>query len=123
MFRGARQVGKSTLVRLLAQELGVPLHEINLERHTRLNPIFASRDIQLIRQELEFAIGHESLDDGILFLDEIQATPAALAALRDFYEQTSIAVIAAFSRNIWVRLAKINWQNSLALGPGIQQCP
>lgn len=97
LFRGARQVGKSTLVRLLAQELHVPLHEINLERHVKLNAIFASRNIKLIIQELSFAIGHESIEDGILFLDEIQATPAALAALRDFYEQTSIAVIAAGS--------------------------
>jgi predicted AAA+ superfamily ATPase len=33
LLRGARQVGKSTIVRLFAKEAGLKLAEINLERH------------------------------------------------------------------------------------------
>jgi len=40
VIRGARQVGKTTAVRLAAQELGVKIVEINLERHSELNTQF-----------------------------------------------------------------------------------
>jgi predicted AAA+ superfamily ATPase len=39
VIRGARQVGKSTLVRQFAEDRGLVLNEINLERHLYLyNP-------------------------------------------------------------------------------------
>jgi predicted AAA+ superfamily ATPase len=40
VIRGARQVGKTTAVRLAAGELSVKVIEINLERHTELEPLF-----------------------------------------------------------------------------------
>ena len=36
IIRGARQVGKSTLVRQFVQDSGLKLVEINLEKHTGL---------------------------------------------------------------------------------------
>ena len=44
ILRGARQVGKSTLVRLFAERCGRPLAEVNLERHADLGPAFARND-------------------------------------------------------------------------------
>ena len=44
IVRGARQVGKSTLVRLFAERCGRPLVEVNLERHPDLGPAFARND-------------------------------------------------------------------------------
>lgn len=98
MLRGARQVGKSTLVRMLAARRKQPLIEINLELHRDLDPIFATLDIEQITLNLQ-SIAGEKIDDGsILFLDEIQATPHALAALRYFYERRpQLPVIAAGS--------------------------
>lgn len=99
VIRGARQIGKSTLVRLFAQEIQRPLAEVNLERHPELNTVFESMSPQQILDQLEAlpniaAIGSDSM----LFLDEIQAAPAAIAALRYFYEdRTDIPVIAAGS--------------------------
>jgi uncharacterized protein len=99
VLRGARQVGKSTLVRIFAAERGLRLLEINLERHTNLNAIFASMDTKMILAALEDVLGKtiEAKRD-LLFLDEIQATPQGLASLRYFYEDIpELAVIAAGS--------------------------
>jgi predicted AAA+ superfamily ATPase len=100
IIRGARQVGKSTLVRRAATRLGVKLWEINLERFAQLNDIFGSFNVKQILLELSISSGVEGIGDGagILFLDEIQATPKALAALRYFYEdRPDIAVVSAGS--------------------------
>ncbi len=40
VIRGARQVGKSTLVRQFAESQGLVLHEVNLERHPTLANLF-----------------------------------------------------------------------------------
>ncbi len=99
IVRGARQVGKSTLVELFATENRQKLRCINLERHPELAEIFATKDPQRIIQQIEFLpkmgdISNESL----LFFDEIQAVPEAIAALRYFYEEKpEIPVVAAGS--------------------------
>jgi len=53
VIRGARQVGKSTLVKLFAEQLGRSLNEVNLDRHTHLNSVFASKDPAKIITEIE----------------------------------------------------------------------
>ncbi len=99
VLRGARQVGKSTLVRQFAQAASLQLREINLERHMDLDAVFKTLDIPVIIRELESIIGAGVRQPGsLLFLDEIQAAPHALQALRYFYEDTpDIPVIAAGS--------------------------
>jgi predicted AAA+ superfamily ATPase len=99
ILRGARQVGKSTLVRLFAKSANLSLHEINLERHLFLDDIFKTLDMEIIIRELE-ALVHSpvNVQGSLLFLDEIQATPHALQALRYFYEEyPDLPVIAAGS--------------------------
>ncbi len=74
--------------------------EINLERHIGLNKVFATFDMKKILLELDSLIEKRirSLARPLLFLDEIQATPAALAALRYFYEEMpELPVVAAGS--------------------------
>ena len=100
IIRGARQVGKSTVVRRFAEAQGLELVEINLERHVRLNDAFATLDLTKIFLELDSIAGRSirAMQKPLLFLDEIQATPAALAALRYFYEDLpKMPVIAAGS--------------------------
>jgi len=88
ILRGARQVGKSTLVRQFAKKNNLVLNEINLEKHLYLNGIFQTLDITRIIRELEALIGvNIQKQNSLLFLDEIQATPYALQALRYFYEE------------------------------------
>jgi len=61
--------------------------------------VFKTLDINTIIRELEAVIGSNlQHPDSILFLDEIQATPHALQALRYFFEdKPEIPVIAAGS--------------------------
>lgn len=99
VIRGARQVGKSTLVRRFCAAHGVALYEINLEKHRTLDTVFATLDVPTIIREIQVVIGTRIVaEGGLLFLDEIQATPHAIAALRYFYEETpELSVVAAGS--------------------------
>ena len=94
VLRGARQVGKTTLVRQFAAAAGFGLCEVNLERHLYLDRVFESLDTRRILRELE-TIGGVRLDGAILFLDEVQATPHALPALRYLYEDRPDLPVAA----------------------------
>lgn len=99
IIRGARQVGKSTLVELFARNNKETLLNINLERYPELAPIFSGKDPIEIIQQLEFLPNMGEINkNALLFLDEIQAVPEAIAALRYFYEdKPEIPVICAGS--------------------------
>ncbi len=100
VIRGARQVGKSTLVRSFAQKQNLTLHEINFERYPQLADLFKRMDTAEILRELEYISGKGKINSGndLLFLDEIQAAPLAIKALRYFYEDLpELPVIAAGS--------------------------
>jgi hypothetical protein len=92
-------VGKSTLVRQTTQALGLPLWEVNLERYPALVGAFETLDVSRILLELGLVLRRPvGQEPGILFLDEIQAIPKALAALRYFHEdRPDLPVIAAGS--------------------------
>ena len=88
VIRGARQVGKSTLVELFAEEYEKDLLNVNLERYPELSGIFATKDPDQIIQQLEFLPEMKHINqNALLFLDEIQAVPEAIPALRYFYEE------------------------------------
>lgn len=99
VLRGARQVGKSTLIRNFAKSQKLNLIEINLERYPRLDSLFKTNNINQILPELEaIAKAPVSTHDTLIFLDEIQTTPHALACLRYFYEdKPQLPIIAAGS--------------------------
>lgn len=99
IIRGARQVGKSTLVRLFAEQHALPLAEVNLEKYPALDAAFKAKDPRKILNQIEALPGMKSVAaNSILFLDEIQATPDAIPALRYFYEDMSeLPVISAGS--------------------------
>lgn len=99
VIRGARQVGKSTLVREFARKNPFHLVEINFERNPEYREAFTSRDPTEILATLGLLTG-ESITAGetLLFLDEIQVAPEALVALRYFYEEKpELHVVAAGS--------------------------
>ena len=100
IIRGARQVGKSTLVRQFANHKKLTLYEVNLERHPTLVEVFKTQDTGKILRELEFICGKGPISgkNGLLFLDEIQAAPIAIQTLRYFYEDhPELPVISAGS--------------------------
>ena len=88
VIRGARQVGKTTAVRLAAMELSVGIIEINLERHTGLEPLFKRYKLEELLFNFSLISGEKISKEckAILFLDEAQATPSAYSCLRYFQE-------------------------------------
>ncbi len=83
IIRGARQVGKSTLVELFAGNNHLLLCNVNLERHPELASIFSGKDPEQILQQIEFLPNVAGIaEDTLLFLDEIQAVSEAIPALR-----------------------------------------
>ncbi len=99
VIRGARQVGKSTLVRDFAQTEGLSLHEINLYRNLDLIPAFRSLDPKRICREISDKLSADvTSPGGILFLDELQAIPESIDSLRYFYEDMpQLPVVSAGS--------------------------
>jgi predicted AAA+ superfamily ATPase len=85
VLRGARQVGKSTLIREFSKEYECYI-ELNLER---------KEDVQLfeidnVKDIIEAALLRENISPSgkslLLFIDEIQESPKAIQLLRFFYE-------------------------------------
>lgn len=99
VIRGARQVGKTWLVRHLAESQKRQLVEINFEKTPQITSLFQSNDPRQILLNLR-AVSNQSIDiqNSLLFLDEIQAAPEILAKLRWFAEDLpEFPVIAAGS--------------------------
>ena len=99
VMRGARQVGKSHLARMLATQDFGDILEIDLEADPAAASLFASKDPKTILPLLETRYNRAvKAGSTLLFLDEIQAVPELLACLRYFYEKMpTLHVIAAGS--------------------------
>ena len=115
VLRGARQVGKTWLVRDLAKRHGLKLIELNFERFPNLADLFSVNNpaeiIGNIEAELATTIESES---ALLFLDEIQAAPELLSKLRWFKEEMpDLPVMAAGSL---LEFALKKYQYSMPVG-------
>jgi len=99
VLRGARQVGKSWLVRQFAEKCMDNLIEINFEQTPDAAAHFADKSPEKIVSRLELLSGQAIVPGKtLLFLDEIQAAPEVFACLRYFYEQMpDLHVVAAGS--------------------------
>lgn len=99
VLRGARQVGKTWLIRKLADSSKKTLIELNLEKNPRVASLFSSNDPAEIVERLSAALNTTIKPaQSILFLDEIQAAPELFAKLRWFAEDLpELAVVAAGS--------------------------
>lgn len=103
ILRGARQVGKSTLVRQFCEKNKITLFEINLEKYPHLNEVFKTNNPEKVIDSIEDILNirlnsDKTKQQQLLFLDEIQATPSAISCLRYFYEEKpELPIIAAGS--------------------------
>ncbi|MBL6964343.1 MAG: ATP-binding protein [Bacteroidetes bacterium] len=97
LLRGARQVGKTTLIRDLAREFSNYI-ELNLEREADKN-LFITDDVSKILNAAYLLKGVvPSKKPTLLFIDEIQESPKAIQLLRYFFEEKpDLYVIAAGS--------------------------
>ncbi len=96
VIRGARQVGKSHLVRDFAKQEFETFVEINLDEDQSVLPYFEHADpmetLRLLELHFEMSLPPSTT---LLFLDEIQAAPQLLAKLRYFYEKLPLLHVVA----------------------------
>jgi hypothetical protein len=99
IIRGARQVGKTTLVKQFSSQYEQSII-LNMEKQKDTAPFERLRSVYEIVDSL-FLLNNLSIDklsETLLFIDEIQESPHAIAQLRYFYEEIpELHVIAAGS--------------------------
>lgn len=98
---GARQVGKTFLIMEFGKYCFEQVHAINFELNPEISRVFEQNlDPKRLIKELSFVLGHSiDVQKDLLFLDEIQVSPAALTSLKHFREQLpQLAVCCAGSR-------------------------
>ena len=99
ILRGARQVGKTTIVKEFSKEFKYFI-SLNLELKKDIRYFNDFDDVDKILEALLFdkSIPIDKLSDTLLFIDEIQESPKAIKLLRYFYENYSnLCVISAGS--------------------------
>lgn len=100
LLRGARQVGKSTAVRHLAESFENYV-EVNFEKQASYIPLFQMKDIDVTAIVSQIsAMAGKRIEPGktLLFLDEVQACPEAIMSLWFFKEDLpDLHVVAAGS--------------------------
>jgi uncharacterized protein len=99
IIRGARQVGKTWLVREFAKRRFKNWIEINFDQNPEKVSLFASRDVEQVIRLLSVDMDAGVIPgETLLFLDEIQSAPEVIPLLRYFYEKMpQLHVIAAGS--------------------------
>ncbi len=99
IIRGARQVGKTTLVKNFAKNYEKQIF-LNLEKKEDIQYFERYNNVQDIKEALFLShnISSAVIEDTLLFIDEIQESPKAIKLLRYFYEEIpELSVIAAGS--------------------------
>ena len=99
LLRGARQVGKTSVIRNLGKEFAYYV-ELDMNNMPNLHPLFEKQlSPQQICEQLSIIVNIPIIvGKTLLFLDEIQSCPAAIGKMRYFYEQyPELHLIAAGS--------------------------
>ncbi len=99
VLRGARQVGKTTLVRRFGKRF-TNFIEFNLEREENRSLVAGSKSAFLLMESISLMHGlpASAWSETLLFIDEIQEVPKAIGYLRYFYEDIpELYVISAGS--------------------------
>ena len=89
ILRGARQVGKTWLMREFGKNNYKKCAYISMDENERMENVFREAfDIERILLALEIEVGFKiTPEDTLIIFDEIQEIPRALKALKYFYEQ------------------------------------
>ena len=88
IIEGARQVGKTWLMKEFGRQAYADAVYINFDSNSRMAELFASDlDPERLIMGLELYVGHKiDPDHALLIFDEVQEVPRALSSLKYFYE-------------------------------------
>jgi predicted AAA+ superfamily ATPase len=95
ILRGARQVGKSTLVHIFCQNHNLKLLEINLEKVKLFSLNSDHFKIDELLDEIQIKTSLRIDKNTLIFFDEIQESPLLLKSLRYFFEERNDLVVVA----------------------------
>lgn len=101
IIKGARQVGKTWLMKEFGRENYAKVVYINFDNNERMKNLFeGSLEIERIITGIELYAGHKiDVENTLLIFDEIQEVPKALTALKYFNEDApQYQIICACSR-------------------------
>lgn len=106
ILRGARQVGKTFILKQFASSQFQKLHYVNCESHPDLANIFEQdKDPVRIINELSFYFNQSiNIENDVIFFDEVQAIPQIVTALKYFYEDLPQLAICAAGSLLGVKL-------------------
>lgn len=97
ILEGARQVGKTWLLKKFGEEYFGDYVYVNCDNNPLLEDLFIDYDFKRIIRILEAAYEKQINDDTLIIFDEIQQAPKALTSLKYFNENTNYYVAAAGS--------------------------
>lgn len=88
IIRGARQVGKTWLMKEFGEKYYQNFAYINFDKNTRMEQLFSGdMNIERIIQGLKLESGvNINANDTLIIFDEVQEVPNALTSLKYFYE-------------------------------------
>ena len=92
IIEGARQVGKTWLMKEFGKECYKKTVYINFDSNKQMKNLFSS-DLNIERIIIGLEIYSDTTitpDDTLIIFDEVQEVPAALSSLKYFYEDTTI---------------------------------
>jgi predicted AAA+ superfamily ATPase len=111
LLQGARQVGKTTILKAFGEALFKRVHYVNFEENASFLPVFSGdlnptgiiRDLSLL---LDVPIDRQA---DLLILDEIQQCPRALTSLKYFAEEMPELAICAAGSLLGVHLGECSF--------------
>jgi uncharacterized protein len=123
VLRGARQVGKTHLIRQFAKNESLDLIEINFDFNPEAISLFHTLDLKKIKNLIKANYGKDLNSKTVLFFDEIQKQPEIFNVLRYLYESSvdfpiiaagSLLEFALIDKNISLPVGRIEYH---FLGP------
>ena len=108
IIEGARQVGKTWLMKEFGKQAYTDAIYINFDSNSRMAELFASDlDTDRLIMGLELYAGRKiDPDNSLLIFDEVQEVPRALASLKYFYENAPQYHIACAGSLLGIALEK-----------------
>lgn len=121
ILKGARQVGKTHLLKLFGQEFP-QFHYVNFEKDKNLHALFElNLDPRRVVNELGLHFKIDIRDNDLIIFDEIQACPNAITILKYFCEEMPQMAVCAAGSLLGLELGSVSYPvgkvDMLHLGP------
>lgn len=121
IIKGARQVGKTWILKEFGQEFPDGLAYFNFDKEEEYKQFFErTKDVNRILKNLAMASGQKITENTLIVFDEIQACPEALNALKYFYEDAPQYYVASAGSLLGLQLSKgfpVGKVDFLEMGP------